>query len=232
MIVGGNVNAGNVQLQAGNARVGGSVNGNINFNGGGSLINDPGVSSEIASMRDVFANASSVYSTYTATGSVNFPGSQPAGVIFNASPNADGTAVFNIDGADLFSNSRVQSIGLNLSGADMVIINVSGTSIDFTSSGNFVGSFANDDARSRVIWNFYEAETIDLRGKGFEGSILATNAFLEHRGVISGSVFVDSMRSESEVHTPGFMGDFPAVPAPGPLFLLGLGGIVACRRRR
>ncbi len=229
LTVGGNMNANSIQLQAGNARIGGALNGVINYNGGGSLVNSAGVMNEIAQMRSIFAGASASYAAMGATGSVSLPGSQPSSVNFTATPGGGGVSVINIDGADLFSNNNVQTIGIDMAGSDYVVINVAGAAIDFTTGGNFAGAFATDAVRSRVLWNFFEAESIDLRGKAFEGSILATDAFLTHNGVISGSVFVDSLNSESEVHLPGF--DFN-IPAPGRVAALATVGLVASRRRR
>jgi choice-of-anchor A domain-containing protein/MYXO-CTERM domain-containing protein len=234
LIVGRNINAGNVQLQAGNARIGGIVTGNLNLNSGGTLTTqDLSVTGMIDTMRDTFVNASALYAGLAETGTVSLPGSQPAGVTFTATPDAEGLSVINVSASDIFSNSKVQQIDIDLAGADRVVINVSGNGVDFTSAGNFVGAFNNDSIRSRVIWNFYEAENIDLKGKGFSGSILANSAYLTHEGIITGSVFVDSMYSQSEVHMPGLEGMFPPlIPTPGAVAIIGLAGFTGLRRRR
>lgn len=230
LLVGGNVHATNIQVNAGNTRVGGSAFGNINMNGGGtSTLNDASVAGQVGSLYNTFANASAYLSGLAGTGSLSLPGGQPSPVTFTATPGSGGFSVINIAASDLFSNGLVQTINLNLAGASSLVINVSGTSVDFTTGGNFAGSFANDDARSRVLWNFYEAETINLRGKAFEGALLAPNAFVEHQGVISGLVVAESMNSMSEIHLPGYQG---VLPSPGSMALLGMGGLVASRRRR
>lgn len=228
--VGGNIQVSNINMQAGRVRVGGSVSGNLNFNGGGQRVNDPGTAAMLAPVQQRLIQDSAFYRALQSTAGVTFPSGQPAGVTFNAVPRGPlSVAVFSINAAQLFSSNLVQSIDLNLNGSQAVLINVAGTNVDFSGNANFVGGFPNNSARSRVLWNFFEATNINLRGKAFEGAILAPFAHLIHQGVISGSVVVASISQQSEIHVPTFNA---VIPAPSAAAVLGLLCLSAARRRR
>ncbi len=226
LVVGGNMNAGNVNLQAGNARVGGAVNGNINFNGGGSLILDPTVSAIASSLAAEMTSTSAYLLGLAANSTVQIPGGQPAAAVFNANPDANGLAIFNIDGA-LFSNPFVQQIDLNANGATSIIVNVSGTNVNYN-TGNFVGAWNTDGVRATTVWNFHEATSIDM-DRAFNGAILAPMAHLTNSTILSGAVWVDSFDQKGEVHLPFFTG---VIPTPGTLVAMLVAGFAARRGRR
>ncbi len=138
-----------------------------------------------------------------------------------------GVAVFNVSAANVFNNSLIQQIELNAGSATSVVINVSGTTVNFT-NGNMVGAWTSAFARSKVIWNFWEATSIFF-DRNFNGAVLAPNAHLRNTTAIDGSVFVLSIQQDGEVHLPNYTG---FVPAPGSLALLGAAGVLAARRRR
>jgi choice-of-anchor A domain-containing protein len=227
--VGGTINKQNINMAAGNIRHGSTVSGNTNFNGGGQRVLDAATASMVNDARLLLTADSAFYRNLPATGSVAIPTGQPTGVTFNAVPQgALSRAVFNLP-AGFFAANTIQQIDINLNGASGVLINVPGTSINFTSNANFVGNFNTNNARSRVIWNFYEATTINLQGKAFQGAILAPFAALTHQGVISGSVAVASINQQSEIHLPGFAA---VIPTPGSAALALVGTLAATRRRR
>lgn len=226
LVVGGNITATNINLQAGNLRVGGSVTGHVNFNGGGQLFQDAALPSTVPGVVAELQAASAGYKALSANSTAQIPSGQPGQVKFNASP-VGGLAVFNVSGASVFSNPLTQSIDLNANGATAIVINVSGTTINFN-SGNFVGSWNSAFARANVIWNFYEATSISL-DRAFNGAILAPNALLTNNTNIDGSVFVGGFNQLGEVHLPNFTGY--VVPAPAALVALG-GLLVAAPRRR
>lgn len=229
LIVGGDLQATNINIQAGNLRLGGSQGSTlVNFNGGGIKITDPGAASQVDALGAQMQSARATLASMAATASVTLPGSQPAGVTFNAVPGAGGVAVFSIDGNALFNNDKVQQMDLNLNGASSVVINVSGSSVTWN-HGNMVGGFLTPEARSKVIWNFFEASSVNLTSKGLNGSLLAPGAAVSFQGVIEGSAFVGSMTQRGEVHLPLYTG---IIPAPGTLTLAGMGVLVAARRRR
>lgn len=229
LLVGGDLQSTTINLNAGNLRLGGAQGATIvNYNGGGLKIADAGAGAMVDGLGDQMFAARGALSSYAATAAVTMPGSQPAGVVFNAVPGAGGVAVFSVDGNSLFNNDKVQQMDLNLNGASSVIINVSGASVTWN-FGNMVGGFTTAAARAKVIWNFYEATSIDLTSKALNGSLLAPAAQVSFQGVIEGSAFVGSMTQRGEVHLPLYTG---VVPAPGALSLAAAGALIALRRRR
>ncbi|MBC7771512.1 MAG: choice-of-anchor A family protein [Pyrinomonadaceae bacterium] len=228
LLVGGNLTGSNVNMNAGRLRLGGAQNAtNVNFNGGGSLIHDAATASIVGDLGNQMVAASSYLSNLSPDSTFSPPGS-PTNVTFNATPGADGVAVFNVSAALVFSNSNVQSLNINLNGATSVIFNVSGSVVNFN-QGNFVGAFNTPLARASVLWNFFEASSIDLNGRAFNGALLAPSADLTFQGVCEGSVWVNSLTQRGEVHLPGYGG---FIPAPASAALMGLGGLLAARRLR
>ncbi|MBX3355483.1 MAG: choice-of-anchor A family protein [Phycisphaeraceae bacterium] len=226
LVVGGNITASNLNIQAGNLRLGGSSSANLNFNGGGSLILDPTVSSQIPGIAAQLTATSSALAALTTNSTVVTPGGQPGAAVFNANP-VNGVAVFSVAASSLFSNGLVQQIELNANGASSIVVNVTGQNVLYN-SGNFVGAFTSNFARANVIWNFVDATDINLQ-RGFNGAILAPNAHLTNINDIDGSVFVGSFSQFGEVHLPNYTG---VIPAPGAALLLTAAGVLAGRRRR
>ena len=239
LLVGGDINP-TINLNAGHARIGGSVVGGINANNGSTWVDgDATVAAEVAAASSELTNLSSYLYSFGGD-SVSLPGSQPAAVNFSATPNSEGVAFFHIgNGSNLFDNDKVQQISLTMGSADFVVINVGGTSIHWN-HGNMVGEFTTETGRSRVLWNFYEATYLNTHSRGFNGSLLAPHSFLRVEGVVEGSVFVKSFRQMGEVHLPVFaMDTFPGPPDPGPsvpepstLLLTVWGLVVAAASRR
>lgn len=225
----GSISSGNpLQVQVGDLRLGGSQGRIVNFNGvGGNLNADPGVVSTLAGVQAALTGASANMLTLTADSTASIPNGQPGPLVFNCTPGGDGLAVFNVSGAQVFSNNLVQQIELNLNGASAVVINVSGTNITFN-QGNMVGAWNTLFARANVIWNFHEATNI-LFDRAMNGAVLAPLASVRNNTVIEGSTFVGSLLQRGEVHLPGYTG---YVPTPGAAGLLGVAGLVAARRRR
>jgi choice-of-anchor A domain-containing protein len=112
-------------------------------------------------------------------------------------------AVFSLDDFNNIFNSTNQTIGLSgssINDIDAIIINVSGKDLSITHSSNLNIS---DDIKSKVIWNFYEAESINLNAQKFVGALLAPYATVTQTGGnIDGSVGVFSLITGAEVNFP------------------------------
>lgn len=232
--VGGNINSGNpINLNAGSLELGGSILGNrtINYNGGGSLVSNPGVS--YSGIFNDLTDASNTIAGYTAnsTGMIvaNMPG-QPGPYIFTANPDSSGTAVFSINGNDVFGNNKAQRLEIVTNNAADILINVAGAVINW-SAGDMVGAFDQDEWQERIVWNFYEATSINFGGKQFGGQILAPNADITTNGVIDGSVFAKSLTTQSEVHLPGYNGNLVPEPSSALLTLVGATALLLRRKR-
>ncbi|MDX2147467.1 MAG: choice-of-anchor A family protein [Planctomycetota bacterium] len=229
LAVGRNVSVGNINMQAGNLRYAGSFSGNFNANGGGNRAQDASIAGWASAFEVELTGASDFYRSLTPNSSVQLPqNGQPGPVNYIATPSGpDNVAVFNVSAADVFNSSLIQQIELSLGGASAIVINVSGTNVNIA-NGNMVSPWNGALARSKTIWNFYEATTINV-DRIFSGAILAPLAHLTNTTEINGSVFVRSMRQRGEVHLPVFDG---FIPAPGSAAVFGIAGLLAARRRR
>ncbi len=64
-----------------------------------------------------------------------------------------------------------------------ILLNISGTNVTMTGGQQALAGYSN-----RVLFNFYEAETLSIYGSSVEGSILAPFAdFIRAEGVIQGT---------------------------------------------
>lgn len=229
LIVGGSLNAQNINMNAGSLRYAGANNTqSVGLNGGGSLIQDSSVANIGAAAFTELSGNVAYFNGLAANSIASIPSGQPGPLMFNCAPDSNGVAVFNVIGSQVFSNNFVQSININFNGATSVVINVAGSTVNF-SEGNFTGNFTSMFARSNVLWNMGQATDINMNGKQFNGALLAPSAHLFTQGVMEGSVFVGSFLQRGEVHIPGYAG---IIPAPSVLALAGMSMVVAGRRRR
>ncbi|OYW13015.1 MAG: hypothetical protein B7X02_02995, partial [Rhodospirillales bacterium 12-54-5] len=210
LVVGGDIlsSSSGIQVQRGSVYVDGSVNRAINFNGTdssgnhGTIVADHSIDSATSSIRGYSIAQSEALRALMADSTVSFPtsSSQPGNIVFTATPGSDGLAVFNVNAADIFSNSKAQSILLNAPANTNIVINVGGTSIDFN-QGNFGGDFLTDYAQAHVLWNFYEATSISIN-RNFNGGILAPYASITNTSSIDGIVVANNLYAHAQVHTP------------------------------
>lgn len=227
LVVAGTTNVSNINLHAGNFSHGGSVTGNVNHNGGGTTHTDATLTARGQAMGAELIGLSNSLRNLAADSTAAFPSGQPGAVRYNATGGADGIAVFSVDAANVFNNNLIQQIELNVNGASQIVINVAGATVNFN-NGNMVGAWSSAFARSNVIWNFYEATSINL-DRNFNGALLAPLAHLTNSTAIDGSVFVSSFTQSGEVHLPFYTG---TVPAPSALALMGIAAVASGRRRR
>lgn len=212
-VVVGNLAAGNaINLTAGSLRLGGERNNRpINFNGGGSLITDKTLSD--TTMTEYLKGGSLNLAQIASNNTLPIPAGQPSALRFTVTKvNSDGLAVFNVKAADIFSNSAVQQVELTPGSAQTILINVSGSSVDWN-NGNMVGQFTDVTWRSKIIWNFYEATTINFNSRNFMGALLAPLANVTTSANVDGVAVVRAFNTTAEVHLPLFAGSFGNVCA-------------------
>ena len=243
-VVGGNVDSGfNLNGAPQTVKVGGTIaNTNVNSNtvNSGLATSDPSFTADLqlqASVLDTSMHGlSQDLAALDANSTATFSGNRAT---FNATPGTDGVAVFQISAADL---DKIGEIQFNANGADTVVVNVSGKNI--TLNDNFLGGTSG--LGENVIWNFSEAETLDL-STAWGGSILAPDADAHTRNYVEGSAVFGSLVQDGEFHlgtyggsynppsNPGGGGGDPTpVPEPGTmlLFVIGAGGLLYVARRR
>lgn len=120
---------------------------------------------------------------------------------------------------------------------DLIVINVAGLKVSLPGSINFNGP---TNLGQKVIWNFFEATSIDLGSKSWYGSVLAPNAELKHSNSIRGTVVVRSLQQNGAIRMNNFDAQAhinemrAAVPEPATwaMMILGFGAIGAVIRRK
>lgn len=227
LAVGGNIAVSNVNMTFGSATYGGSLSGNINLNQSGAT-KTGGVALDNATMSQALHDASTTFKNLSANSSVSLPSGQPGPVNFNVSAGVT-DAVFSVTAAQIFGNNNAQQINLNnASGVNSIVINVAGTNVDFNGGTNFTSAFNDSSLRSKIVWNFYQATTMNI-GRNFYGSLLAPDATLTNSTAIEGSVGVANFTQNGEVHLPL---STVSVPEPAMLGAIGLAQLLLGGRRR
>lgn len=172
-------------------------------------------------MRAVMSGLSSQLSALSANSSVVMQGNK---AVFTAVADADGRAVFNLNGAFGALVLGASEFEFKLGSATTFVFNSDLNSVNI--AANFLNSSASGLLAHAAVWNFNVATSVNI-GRQFGGTILATNASFQHSGGdIEGSVIVDTFNSSgSQVHLYSFTGnlDTNKVPEPGSLALAGLG---------
>jgi choice-of-anchor A domain-containing protein len=131
-----------------------------------------------------------------------FPGST---LIRLTGTNAD-TNVFSVDGDDIAMASGFE---IRAPAGSTVLVNVSGEAVSFS---NFGMSLAGVTSRT-VLFNAYEATSIELHSIGFRGSLLAPFADVTFdNGDLRGTLVAASLIGSGEFHSAPFEG---VLPCPG-----------------
>jgi choice-of-anchor A domain-containing protein len=112
----------------------------------------------------------------------------------------DDIAVFSLDGSSSIFDLNSHTLGMtgnNAADLDYIIINVAGDDLKLSGGTNM----SLDTFGPKIIWNFYEAKSIDLYAQQFVGALLAPYATVTQTGGnINGSVGVLSLITNAEVH--------------------------------
>ena len=231
--VGGNV--GNLNTNGGTLVLGGVKTGNIN--GKFSYAKDPlpTLSTDLQAQQATYVVALKDLSGYLAgLDATNGFKTTSNSIVFDTGGAKGDLAVFDLD---LTNTSVLQNREIKFAfptAFDTVVINVAGTDINF--GANFNGP---DGLGSKVIWNFYEATTLNFTNS-FYGSVLAPNAAMSNSNFIQGSVAASALDQRGAIQMSNYTGKLAfadlqnAVPEPATwaMMILGFGGIDAVLRRR
>lgn len=252
--VAGNANFSNGNVNAAGVQVGGNLTGNFNNNGqgavlvGGTAQNQQNFSvqgnqganftntliSQAADIKASLTSLSANLAALTNTGGVTVGGDQN-----NQSITVTGTGLKVLNWTEaMFEGTSNQQLQVTIPSGATLVVNVAGTDVDFNRNFN---TFAN---MNNVLFNFYEATTVDIM-RQFSGSILAVNAAVTggYSGNIDGTVVGNSVtqKANGEIHNVPFQGDLSSVggsvvTAPEPstwaMLILGFGLVGLVMRRR
>jgi len=258
--VGGNLSYGN-QMATGESSVAGTnitlaVTGNINswanvqygsaVAGGssvyialnnGTLTSGSPVPAAISPVTSL-VNNSLYWSTLTPNSTIT---TGPGSVTFSTTAG-NSVAVFDVTGAQTFNANLYNGIGLSLaSGVNTVIVNVNATTIN-GGYVPFLSSFQNAAGTGKVLFNFYNATSIDLTAQVY-GYIVAPNATVNLHSGVEGGIMAASINNLGGMGVAlpagstgsswtGSLPDVTPTPEPGSLALLGLGAAALWRFRR
>lgn len=128
---------------------------------------------------------------------------QPTPLIIHVDQtNCHGVAILKFDANELFNASSILSIELQTTlivQINLIVINVLGRNPILPANIKFNNNpWMNDSANARTIWNFYQAETLELRNV-FMGAILAPLAAVQTNATIIGSIAAQSLMTTSDI---------------------------------
>ncbi|TAJ68562.1 MAG: choice-of-anchor A family protein [Phenylobacterium sp.] len=233
-----NVNGQNVYIGGGKS---GYVNGKVTL--GDHTV--AGLQTTLQAQRDGYVDSFGDLSAYlaglTATSAMTYSADGQA-AIFNAGAGT-GVAVFNLSNLDQLFKNRSRLEFADPATYDTVIVNVAGANI---SLGNTINFQAAEGLGTKVIWNFYQAETLDFGSKVFYGSVLAPNADAKIGNFIQGTAVFDTLDQKGVIKMGTYGGGLTVeapkglaaivTPVPEPstwaMMIVGFGAIGAVLRRR
>jgi len=223
--VGGSFTGTNGQVYYSDATVGGAAN-LTSFTVQGSLHENTTPSFDFAAVEAEMKNLSSSLAALEANGTTTY---QYGGTYLHGS--SQDLVVFTVGGDELGD-----SWGLVLDGIDAastIIINISDPIIDLA----YMGFDTLKNYSDRIIFNFFEAESLNLAGLTLYGTVLAPYSTITGgSGSIYGGLVASSFDGSIELEYNPFNGEIPtSVPEPGSFVLLALGltgiALFASRKR-
>ncbi|MFC9700496.1 choice-of-anchor A family protein [Streptomyces sp. NPDC056943] len=148
--------------------------------------------------------------------------------------------VFAVDAADL---EKARAITLKVPAGSSTLVNVLGASYDMNKSATYgvyyqgadgtapviddynLASEEHRQIRSKLLWNFPQAESVKKNYTSWPGTIFAPNAKVEMGGAnigpghVNGSVIAESLTTVpgAETHQMNFTGCLPKETTPGPV---------------
>lgn len=220
LVVGGDLDYSNSVVHKGSLLVGGTTKlTNVKISDGtasqGKLIDFAAAKSQYGALSDKLADMGANSNYSLSYGNLVFTGTDGA------------LNTFTIKAADFQSAS---SMSINAPTGSTVVINVAGDLINFQNLGLSV----KGTDKSNVLFNFYEATSLNLAGLTVLGSVLAPDAAVKFsNGTIQGTLISDSLTGGGTFEYSAFKGNLPmAVPEPSAFALIGAAGALALLRRR
>ena len=218
-------------------------NGNKVRVNGQEIQNSAGVSSnsELAitamNYKNELEQASTTFQSMESNGVLTYSESKKTTLQVDESLSTDDYAVFDLNDMNAFfsntANQEIEIMANNISDIAGIIINVSGTMINQASNNSMVGNILSN-FREKIIWNFYEATTINLSANNFMGTLLAPLATVTALGNIDGSVGAYSLITTREIHLENTVITPPStaieVSEPATLMLFSLALVFFARR--
>jgi choice-of-anchor A domain-containing protein len=124
------------------------------------------------------------------------------------------TSAYNLTGTNLAMNvfeidgSQMRSVNLTFPEGSTVVVNVSGTTVNWSSATVCLNGSCDDSSQSNhVIWNLYQAVSLTAQGIAIEGSVVAPLATIDSGGGhIAGQVMVRDLEGALEYRPYPFRG--------------------------
>ncbi|MCX6954825.1 MAG: choice-of-anchor A family protein [Verrucomicrobia bacterium] len=187
LVVGGNLTATGGQVYNGSIYVGGTYSGpGYSLNSAAGSVTSYGLGNAVpfdfAAAKTALTAKSLAYGAEAANGTSVLQWSTLT--LTGTQTGLNALNIFNITAAQLASAS---SLVLNVAAGSHVLINVSGTSVNFSNKG--LSGFDPEN----TLFNFYQANSLTMSGIGIEGSILAVNAAVNFQsGQMNGQLIAKS----------------------------------------
>jgi choice-of-anchor A domain-containing protein len=223
LIVDGNLNYQNGQVFQGSASYGGTLTAS-GFNvPNGSIVKGDQIDFDAA--KNQFVAISASLAGIAASGSFNNQYGTLQFTGTNANLNTFVTSAADINSANSFQISAPTG--------STVVINVAGQTVNW----DYMGISLGGTDKYHVLYNFYEATTLNVAGISILGSILAPNANVNFsNGNIEGTLVAQTLSGGGEFHNAPFQGTLPMpIPEPSSALLAALAGagfLVHRRRSR
>jgi len=222
----GNTTGNSINMNnGGNAYVAGNRGATINFNAGGGHAAGGYTGAPGNTITDFEAPLNALSLSLSQLVPNSFLPAPTNNEVIQATPGANGIAVFSLTAADL---AAIPSFNVNLNGASTIVFDVSGN-VTFNANDESGTSGADN-----IIWNFYNATSVALNTQ-IGGTVLAPDALVTNNNQIDGALVADAWTGSGELHDWAFDGTLPSsVPEPASMAVLavGLTGMGMLRRRR
>jgi choice-of-anchor A domain-containing protein len=206
----------------GTAYYGGTFQGNIG--GGGSKSHQDLVDSTVFTDQKSYSIAQSAFLSGLTNSTIN---TSTQNWKLNV---GSGLFAYNLTGSQISQWSTLDISGIKSD--TTILFNVTGDVSSYRVSLNAGGLY------DHILWNFVDADTINIDGSQFCGSILAPYATVNQSLNINGTIIANGWANKNgaEIHSYNFMGNLPSeapsVPGPAAALSFGIAAVTGLMRRR